>query len=420
MAKKKIDVAGELNAATVDGILGEAQQINVANKNSNVEKELSKALYEGEQPDKPVVVGEQINADFATKALQDSESRVIKNTYATNANLGIPIFDVTKAYNVGDVVFYETDGKYYEFTQNHAVGAWNSNQVKQYIIKEEINDILYILESFSKKDITMNDSLSILKSQFDNCILNIAYSQLNDDIAPINTETHFNYAISKGFNVLKADMRLTKDNKIVLCHDAGFTLNEDGRIIGYDEDNNILIRNLDRDSIINLEHSYFYDSLGKYEHPMTLEKFLVICKINNVIPYITFRSEYIEETLNALTPILEKFNYTHKCIINVNPQNIDTCYQIRKYLPFIPICHTLNSTVLITKDIINQVYRIGNGYLCANINALDNIDKEVFDYSRNKEIRIFGWFVSDKESYKKYISNGFCGFQITDSKAIEK
>ena len=141
MAKKKIDVAGELNAATVDGILGEAQQIKVANKDSNVEKELSQALYEGEQPDKPVVIAEQTNADFATKALQDSEGRVIKNTYATNANLGIPIFDVTKAYNVGDVVFYETDGKYYEFTQNHAVGAWNSSQVKQYIIKDKLSDL---------------------------------------------------------------------------------------------------------------------------------------------------------------------------------------------------------------------------------------------------------------------------------------
>lgn len=161
MAKKKINVAGELNAATVDGILGEAQQINVANKNSNVEKELSQALYEGEQLDKPIVVAEQINADFATKALQDSEGRVIKNTYVTNANLGISTFDITKAYKIGDVVFYEIDGKYYEFIQNHAIGAWNSNQVKQYFIKDEIDKPQGKLETIDLNDINdvFNESI---------------------------------------------------------------------------------------------------------------------------------------------------------------------------------------------------------------------------------------------------------------------
>ena len=332
-------------------------------------------------------------------------------------NLEVPIPMGVKVSNECNVAFYlySEEGERIVLRANeHLFTNMEISKVRAASYLEEIK-----LGVFSKT-VPMNDYLSILKSKFDNSILNIAYSQLEDDIAPINTESHFNYAVLKGFNVLKADMRLTKDNKIVLCHDAGFTLNKDGRIVAYNEDNNTLIRNLNSDAVINLEHAYFYDSLGKYEHPMTLEKFLVICKTNNVIPYITFRSEYIEDTLNALTPILEKFNYTHECIINVNPQNIDTCYQIRKYLPFISICHTLNSTVLITKDIINQVYRIGNGCLCANINALDNIDKEVFDYSRKKEIRILGWFVSNKESYEKYITNGFCGFQITASKAIEK
>lgn len=348
-------------------------------------------------------------------SVTDLSFKVNKTYEYFDLDVHIPVG--VKVSNEGDIPFYLYSDGENRMTLRENEHLFTDMEISRIRAASYLGTIN--LRVFSK-DMTMNDSLSILKSQFDNCILNIAYSQLNDDIAPTNTETHFNYAISKGFNVLKADMRLTKDNKIVLCHDAGFTLNEDGRIIGYDEDNNILIRNLDRDAIINLEHSYFYDSLGKYEHPMTLEKFLVICKINNVIPYITFRSEYIEETLNALTPILEKFNYTHKCIINVNPQNIDTCYQIRKYLPFISICHTLSSAVLITKDIINQVYRIGNGCLCANTNALDKIDKEIFDFSRNKEIRLLGWFISDKESYKKYVNNGFCGFQITSSEVIEK
>lgn len=130
---KTNDLHNVLQKETQDRIDGDVTNKGYIDKlETNVEKELSKALYEGEQPDKPVVVGEQTNADFATKALQDSEGRVIKNTYVTNANLGIPTFNVTKAYNIGDVVFYETDGKYYEFTQNHAVGAWDSSQVEQY------------------------------------------------------------------------------------------------------------------------------------------------------------------------------------------------------------------------------------------------------------------------------------------------
>ncbi len=340
----------------------------------------------------------------------------VKNTYEF-FNLEIPIPVGVKVSNECDVPFYlysDGDARIVIRANEHLYTDMEISRVRAASYIDTIK-----LGVFSKAT-TTEDSLSILKSQFDDSILNIAYSTLEDDIAPVNTVSHFEYAISKGFNVLKSDMRLTKDNEIILCHDAGFTLNEEGRIIGFDESNNTLIRDLNKDDILKLEHAGFYEDLGKYEHPTTLEKFLIICKTNNVIPYITFRSEYIEETLSALVPVLEKFNYTHKCIINANPPSVDKCYQIRKLLPFVTICHTLSTTDLITTDVINQVYRMGNAYLCANTDALDNVDKEVLDYSRSKEIRILGWFVSDPNSYEKYIANGFCGFQITASKVLDK
>lgn len=58
-------------------------------------------------------------------------------------------YDSTKTYSVGDYVFYTptgaTRGYLYRFIANHAVGAWNANEVTQVTVTDEIKRILSIL-----------------------------------------------------------------------------------------------------------------------------------------------------------------------------------------------------------------------------------------------------------------------------------
>ncbi len=72
--------------------------------------------------------------------------------------------------------------------------------------------------------------MSYLKNSgypFGGRILNIAYSDIG--AAPKNSAEHFQIAAHLGFNALKGDVRITADGGLVMCHDAGITLDENGR-----------------------------------------------------------------------------------------------------------------------------------------------------------------------------------------------
>ena len=97
---KKIDVAGQLNAATTEGIIADASQVRI-NDDSTVDKEVENL----------------------------------------NANTGISEYETfsdQKAYSAGDTVLY--NGLLYTFTTDHAIGAWDESQVESASLKKEVND----------------------------------------------------------------------------------------------------------------------------------------------------------------------------------------------------------------------------------------------------------------------------------------
>ena len=92
-------------------------------------------LGDPDEDQKPLPQPENITrAHLATKAIQDDEYNSIKETYATNENLGItkyPHFSVTNKYSKGTVVYFDDDRKLYQFTVDHEPGAWDFSQVIQ-------------------------------------------------------------------------------------------------------------------------------------------------------------------------------------------------------------------------------------------------------------------------------------------------
>ena len=128
---KKIDIAGELNAATTEGIIADSAQIRYAEGNKTIEqkvKELDTAL--------------------------DDVQQDIDNL---NSNTGIDeytAFSETRAYSAGDIVNYQ--GKLYQFTADHAAGAWAGSDAEKWSLREELvsnyNIGIFLFENITVED----------------------------------------------------------------------------------------------------------------------------------------------------------------------------------------------------------------------------------------------------------------------------
>ena len=151
------------------------------------------------------------------------------------------------------------------------------------------------------------------KYRFDEKFLVIAYSSISGG-PPINTKEHFAYCAEHGFDGLKTDVRITSDNKIILCHDAGFTFDQNGRIANYNASNNTPIHDLTYAECVALEYAQEYQ--GGYCHPCGIDDFMIICKRKGKIPFITIRDEYVSDVATLVADALNKYAMTRNCIIN--------------------------------------------------------------------------------------------------------
>lgn len=102
---------------------------------------LNDVVYLGDAfgSDDPLTIPQKETADYSATALADDEGNVIKETYATNANVGTdyPAFSALKDYKAGDVVTY-SDRKIYTFKVDHASGPWNADEVEVTSLRNEV------------------------------------------------------------------------------------------------------------------------------------------------------------------------------------------------------------------------------------------------------------------------------------------
>ena len=76
---------------------------------------------------------------MADKPLQSLTIQGLSDTYVNTPLSTAPTFDNTTAYAVGDYVFYNR--KLYKFIASHSSGNWNSSQVEEVTIGNEIKEI---------------------------------------------------------------------------------------------------------------------------------------------------------------------------------------------------------------------------------------------------------------------------------------
>ncbi|MDO4488638.1 MAG: glycerophosphodiester phosphodiesterase family protein [Eubacteriales bacterium] len=247
---------------------------------------------------------------------------------------------------------------------------------------------------------------------YDNRITNIEYSRLPGRNP--NSMPHFLKSCEDGFDGLKADMRLTKDGEIILCHDEGYMLNAEGRITLFDEDHPekaMKIRDLTLKEIMELR---FEDKdNGEDVRPCTLDEMLGLCEKKGMIPYLTSRHEtWREETSHRMGELLKKHGLTDIAIMNLYPGNKDTLAAINKYCGEMIACDTRREEHMFSKEMIDESADAGYKIICLCHFSEAPVTKELVDYARSRGVNIWEWGMTTREDVKHYLELGVNGFQM--------
>ena len=230
-----------------------------------------------------------------------------------------------------------------------------------------------------------------------------------------NSEMHFRKGVEEGFDAFKADMRLSSDGEIILCHDEGFTYDENGRITRFDKNNYEAIHNMPLEKIQKLEYNIPFE--GQYLHPCTLDTMLAVCEEHGKIAYLTFRPEaWREDIAKRLAELLVKHNMQHRTIINMFlSDNVAkaTKQVVTKYIPGLVFCHTQRGHVPLTKELIDASATEGYQIICLYYtDQIDTITPELCQYAADKGIRIWCWAVGTEEKTATCLAKGVSGFQM--------
>lgn len=256
---------------------------------------------------------------------------------------------------------------------------------------------------------------SILRHKFNGEIMNTAYSTIM--LAPINTAEHFHLASHLGFNALKGDVRITSDGGLVMCHDAAFTFDENGRIGRYDKSNRTYIIDMTYDQVMSLEYAADFDVMGHYAKVCSFETFVRICKENGMICYVTLRENAIEKLVPAVLEILNKYHMIEHCMIN--SFTLETLQEVRKYNQTIPLSNVIPSRIKLEREVVENMIPLGNAAVTMFLYGgekrpeLWEESAEALKLAKDNGVQIHMAQVSSFADYSNMIRKGVQGFHIT-------
>ena len=244
--------------------------------------------------------------------------------------------------------------------------------------------------------------------------LAIAYSSIGR--MAINTKEHFlDCCKNYGYNVLKCDVRPTSDGKLVLCHDAGFTLDANGRITTYNAASSTSIHEMTAAQCVALEHadSKSYGLLGYYAKPCLIGDYLDICRAYGKVAFITIREEYMDEVVPKLLEELRAHNMMYHTIIN--SMTYASLVKWRAADSIVCLNYTLSRSANITSTEIDQVIDLGNamigGFGFGTVSNESDITCD-FTYANERKIRIINAIGYVSGAYENCIAIGYDGLQI--------
>lgn len=235
--------------------------------------------------------------------------------------------------------------------------------------------------------------------------INIAYSFINRK--PINTVEHFvDAATNYKYNTLKCDVQPTIDGELVLCHDAGFTFDTNGKIAKYDSSNATMIHSVTAETCLSYSHP-------TGEHPCLIGDFLKVCRKYGKVAFVTIRGEYLDVVIPKLISELKKYNMMHSTIINSLTYNSLVAW--RTYDTSVMVNYTLGFGANIDKTAIDKAIALGYsslggfGLTSSSPTPTNTCD---FEYAQENGIRLIQAIAYAEGSPEECYALGYDGCQI--------
>lgn len=258
--------------------------------------------------------------------------------------------------------------------------------------------------------------LAMKKAAFDYGFNYIAYSKISGEANSINTAEHFEHCAKLPFDMLKGDVRPTADGGVIMCHDAGFTLDDNGDIIAFNADNCTLISEMTEAECLALNHV----ATGNYV--CNLDKFLSICKRYGKVAYITIRDEHIADVVvPTMMRLLDKYHMRTRCIVNsFTTESLQAVRAMDEYIMLSRVCAYASGTAGITKEFVDSAIGLGNCRVVIFCFSSSSTDATVLDnsaeaiaYAIENDVRVDTAQVADGISISDLLARGITGAQMT-------
>ena len=244
--------------------------------------------------------------------------------------------------------------------------------------------------------------------------LTISYSDIG--IASVNTLETYLSSGKFGFNACKGDVRPTSDGKLIMCHDAGFTFDENGRITTYNASSNTPIHNMTYAECMAKEYAARAGASenNHYQKVADIDGYLDVCKQYGMIAYITIRDEYSETVCAEVMAALNRHGMRNRAVINsYTPKSLT---RIRMMDDDIPVTFVQNNDLTLTEAIVNRIASFGK---CAIVLVTANDIptyigglSSVIDYANQKGVGIMFAQPHTMDDVFYLRNNGICGVQI--------
>ena len=246
-------------------------------------------------------------------------------------------------------------------------------------------------------------------------ILDIAYSTVG--LAPINTVAHYRLAASCGFPSIKGDIRPTADGGLVMCHDAGFTFDADGRIGRFDKQHYTPILSMRYADCLRLEYADTAPD-GTHPHVASLEDFLRVSREAGKYAFITARNEEIPTVVAEMFRLIRQIGMEDRCI--VNSFTYETLKETRRYSASVPVSHVQPHWAALTGDIVRAAADLGNALVCMfsypdkDGKAAEAIQASApaMELAQSLGMRLFQAAIPTAEERTACLDLGFSGFQL--------
>lgn len=263
------------------------------------------------------------------------------------------------------------------------------------------------------------------RARFDGSFNIIAYSTVGEADCSINTAEHYHHCGRMEYTSLKGDVQPTSDGGLIMCHDAGFTLNENGFIEKYDRIHarTRAIRDMTAAECLSLRHK-----CEDGNRVTDFDTYIRICKRYGKPAFITIRDQHMEDVVPAMLEVLDKYRMRRHCI--VNSFTVESLEAVRAADADIMLSNVLPGRKILTKEDIDRAERLGNCLICTflfpftdypeDVNgdgATDGFDalelsRGALDYAREKDVRVYSAINKSFSEIDRLLTYGVMGAQM--------